>query len=270
VEPKDEEQFTVFIDLLGFREFSAKVDPEGTAKRREVLDFLLSLSALRGEFKVEPLGQQNFKQIRPAVSTFSDHIVVSYPTRPFDPETGFDDRQTVSFIRMHFRQFLRGMAAAALRIGFLLRGGATIGPLYHSQGAVFGKALVDAYDIESRTSTYPRVVLSNNITCRPVWMDGQSEIVRCDDGLYHFDYFNSLALSSTAPGPEAAKNAKAWFDCAVRTIDKKLRDLEKNGEQKAFANWMWFARKYRQQLERENPKVLPGFEVDLGSIPWPR
>jgi hypothetical protein len=33
----------------------------------------------------------------------------------------------------------------------LIRGGATIGKLYDSQGVVFDEAMIEAYEIESRT-----------------------------------------------------------------------------------------------------------------------
>ena len=76
-----EDQFTAFIDFLGFSEISKNTDD---ATRLKVLDLLQSVSALRGEFNPESTthetGAHSFQ--RPAISTFSDHIVISYPLQP--------------------------------------------------------------------------------------------------------------------------------------------------------------------------------------------
>jgi hypothetical protein len=77
VEPKYEEQFTAFVDFLGFAEGSAELDEE---TRVEVLKLLQSLASLRSEFSTEttdiPGGGKGFS-IKATISTFSDHIVIS-------------------------------------------------------------------------------------------------------------------------------------------------------------------------------------------------
>ncbi len=267
MEPKYEEQFTAFIDFLGFKEVATETD-EST--RLKILDLLLSLSTLRGEFDVQSTGPENFKirQIRPAISTFSDHIVISYPTKPISADTGFDERNTAYFIRMHFYQLLTSIAAAALRIGFLVRGGATIDKLYHTKGVVFGKALVDAYEIESQTSIYPRVVLSHQITNRQIWIENQTDIIQSGDGLYHFNYFKSLALSSAERGESYASNVKAWFEDVIGIVDKKLQELENKGKLKEFAKWAWFAREFLSGLEQQDQHILKSLGVFPEAIPW--
>jgi hypothetical protein len=167
MEPNYEEQFTAFVDLLGFSEVSTRTDD---ATRMNVLNLLQSLSALQGEFDVQSAPQESGKisRITPAISTFSDHIVISYPRQPIYGEMGSGEHFTALVIMTQFGHLLTRIAAAALGIGFLVRGGATIGKLYHGRGVVFGEALVDAFQIESRTSIYPRVVLSPQITRRPM------------------------------------------------------------------------------------------------------
>ena len=163
VEPRYEEQFTAFIDFLGFGEVSAGTNEATILK---VLNLLRSLSALRGEFDVHSKAEVSGKKIfvKPAISTFSDHILISYPMQPISDEVGPSERIAAFAITYEFKQLLTSIAATALRIGFLVRGGATIGKLYHAQGVVFGEALIEAFQIESRTSIYPRVVLSPSIT----------------------------------------------------------------------------------------------------------
>ncbi len=272
MEPKYEEQFTAFIDLLGFEEYSTRTDDESTGKRKEVLDYLLSLSALRGESDVQSIVHESGKtiSIKPAISTFSDHIVISYPLGPITAEMELDERFNLVAIIGQFSFLLTQMAVSALRIGFLVRGGATIGKLYHAQGVVFGKALVDAYQIESRTSIYPRVVLSHKITSRLEGIEAWSDIKRCDDGLYYVDYFKKLVLSAAIPADSHAASVKAWIKDAIDIIARNLTELESQGRLNEQAKWAWFAREFRSGLERQNPGLLKAIGVSLDTIPWPK
>jgi len=247
--PKYEEHFTAFVDLLGFSEFSAGTDD---AKRPKVLDFLVSLAALRGEFDVQSITQQagTTTYIKPAVSTFSDHIVISYPLEQISSGAESDKSRTALSVLFNFNELLARIASAALSIGFLIRGGATIGRLYHSGGVIFGEALLDAYQIESRTSIYPRVVLSSRVYSRENWMIFREPILRkgCD-GLYYFDYFSNLVFSSgplgekcsstavsgeydgivfscAPPGEKWEENMKTRFEYVIGITASKLADLE--------------------------------------------
>jgi hypothetical protein len=269
VEPNYEEQFTAFVDFLGFGEISAKTDE---ATRLKVLDLLLSLSALRGEFDLQSTTEGNSKRIsiKPAISTFSDHIVISYSLQPIYSEMGSDERPGTNIILFQFVQLLARIAAAALRIGFLVRGGATIGKLYHARGVVFGEALVDAFHIESRTAIYPRVVLSPKITGRPMWMQSTRDIVRGYDGLYHFDYFSFLLFTAVNPGDKYADNLKAWYDDVVEIVTRNLSEHESNGRLNELAKWAWFAREFRSGLERLPSEILKSYGLSLDAITWPK
>lgn len=269
MEPKYEEQFTAFIDFLGFSEVSTRSDD---STRLKILGLLLSLSTLRGEFDVQSTVEENRKrsQIKPAISTFSDHIVISYPLEPISNDTGFDEHLTAFVLMTQFNRLLTSIAAAALRIGFLVRGGATIGKLYHARGVVFGEALVDAFQIESRTSIYPRVVLSPQITSRRMWIEKQADIMKGDDGLYHFDYFKTLVMGAAIPGDSYGANVKTWFEDVIGIIARNLTELESRGKLNELAKWTWFAREFRSGLERLNPQLLKAFGVSLDAISWPR
>jgi hypothetical protein len=271
-EPKYEEQFTAFIDILGFSEVSTEAEADESI-RSQILYYLKSLSALRGESNVQSVIHESGKtiSIKPAISTFSDHIVISYPLKPISDEMELDEQFNLIAIIGQFAFLLTQMAVAALRIGFLVRGGATIGKLYHAQGVVFGKALIDAYLIESRTSIYPRVVLSRKITSRLEGIEARSDIRKCDDGLYHVDYFKKLVLSAAMPADSHAASVKAWIKEAVSIITKNLTELESQGKLNELAKWAWFAHEFRSGLERiNNPKLMEALGISLEAIPWPK
>jgi hypothetical protein len=80
------------------------------------------------------------------VSSFSDNIVMSQ---------AIDDPMKMMF----FIQQLGPFVAATVMGGFLLRGGITIGDIYHDDEVVFGPALNRAYYLESKVADYPRIIL---------------------------------------------------------------------------------------------------------------
>jgi hypothetical protein len=269
VEPAYEEQFTAFLDFLGFSEISSQADD---ATRLSVLDLLQSLSELRGEFDLKSTVEEGNKRslIKPAISTFSDHIVISFPVQRIRDELDSSERIAANLIMLQFNRLLTGIAAAALRIGFLVRGGATIGKLYHARGVVFGEALVDAFQIESRTAIYPRVVLSNKITSRSEWMDQPTDIAKCADGLYHFDYFKTLLFGAAVPGVSFNETVMAWFHDAVALVAKNVTELQASGKLNELAKWAWFAREFRSGLERQNPYLLKSLGISVDTISWPK
>lgn len=270
--PKYEEQFTAFIDLLGFKEFSMRKDDESVEKRKEVLDFLLSLSALRGDSGVESWVHENGKTsfIKPAVSTFSDHIVISFPLEPISAEMELDEEFTLFNILHQFNRLLTQIAVAALRIGFLIRGGASVGKLYHANGVVFGEALVDAFQIESRSSVYPRVVLSHKIVRRLTWIEKQPDVMKDDDGLYILDYFKRLVVSAAIPADSHAESIKAWIEVAMGIASRNLKELERQGKLNELAKWAWFVHEFRRGLERQTPEYLNAVGISLDTILWPK
>ena len=262
MEPRYEEQFTAFIDFLGFEEFSGKADDDTRAK---VLDLLVALSQSRGEFSVESRAEGSglSSASRPAVSTFSDHIVVSFPLKPMSMEGQFDEGTVALIILNHFTMLVTSIAVGALRIGFLIRGGATIGKLYHAGGVVFGEAMVEAYRLESSTAVYPRVVLSPKITERAGWMEKAMNVAKDDDGLYHVDYFQMMLPEAARSGTDSAK---AWYQEAVFVVSRNLATLKDSGNVNAFAKWTWFARQFRNGLETLQKRAPEYFELVAGSL----
>jgi hypothetical protein len=79
-------------------------------------------------------------------SFFSDNLAISVPSRY--AEQVF---KTIAFV-------VHGL----LREGFLVRGGVTLGDVYHRNNVLFGPALIEAVDLE-RTARYPRLLCSPSL-----------------------------------------------------------------------------------------------------------
>lgn len=65
-------------------------------------------------------------------------------------------------IMMAIINHIQQAISCAIRNGFLVRGAITVGKLYHTDGVIFGPALVQAFELEKQAK-YPRVIVSNEI-----------------------------------------------------------------------------------------------------------
>ena len=138
-----------FIDILGSSELVKSDDSERVASLTKMLS---SINSTTRDFSVQEVSSnRDFSYAVPAISTFSDLILLS-----------FDIEQMTSIIEHPYReaclaaqQLLGALAHQVLKLGMLIRGGATVGSLYQSGGAVVGKGLIEAYDLERLAARYP-------------------------------------------------------------------------------------------------------------------
>jgi hypothetical protein len=219
-----EDHFAMFVDLLGFAEAVESVDD---SRRQAVLQMLRSMAANRSNFQYtrEETSPRSYRtQMVPSVSTFSDHILISYPL------SGIPDQGpwNLTFNPLLLcAQIAAELAREAMAIGFLIRGAATIAPLYHADGVVFGEALVEAYRLETRTAFYPRIVLSDKITRHPEMTKRRPPFVAIDsDGLAYLDYFGLMLMGMhTGSSKLNVPEQRAWFDAASTTIKANIDAL---------------------------------------------
>ena len=112
----------------------------------------------------------------PVLTQFSDSLVISVD----DDTHGREALQNALFI----------LTSNLIGFGFLLRGGVTRGELFHDSGLVFGPALIDAYKLESKVASTPRVILSNELSAE--WSgretSGAFPWIPSDDGHLFFNF----------------------------------------------------------------------------------
>jgi hypothetical protein len=89
--------------------------------------------------------------------------------------------------------------------GVLCRGGIAEGKVVHNNEMIFGPAMNDAYDLESNTAIYPRIIVSDKIVslAGKYRKDGHSPVDEIGhvknllsldgDGLYYLDYIGESA-----------------------------------------------------------------------------
>lgn len=141
------DSFCVIVDVLGFVNLIEESRCNGTAQKLlENFDFALrKASHLWGD------GMVHYK-------FFTDNIIFGGPLteRDFDTESEFGAvSMTASFYQLEM----------ALQ-GFFVRGGMSFGPLHMSPELAFGQACVDAHNLETKESIYPRIIINQEVMHR--------------------------------------------------------------------------------------------------------
>lgn len=183
--------FVAFLDILGFK---ALVDKEVRSGSGEYLEKLLRCHQKCAEiFKPDPTL---------SIIQFSDSIVISRP---------YDASQFIPFVTS-IAEYQRYLLDEQL----LCRGGVAVNQHFTNGTFTFSAGLIDAYDVESKSARYPRVVIAPDVIDL-IYPNGTPsiEIVKEDDGLYFIDYIGVTKNRQ----PRLLKNA-------IRDIVNSLKNSE--------------------------------------------
>jgi hypothetical protein len=191
--PRLRQSIVAFIDVLGFSEFSTSSPTLEDSQR--VLDKIAAAIDDSRHFvrQTIPDGERALGH-RWTTKFFSDNLAFGYP---FDDET-LDRASTAWFIIRSAQRYQLKMTLN----GFFVRGALTSGPVCLTDEIIFGSALIDCYQLESKASIVPRIVLSEPL--QKLVMDshlansaGRSDpstgqaICRDVDGWWFVNYLNA-------------------------------------------------------------------------------
>jgi hypothetical protein len=231
------DHLVLYMDFLGVSE-AATSWPEDRAA--SLIGLLTAIAEEKSEFSVDGASQADgsykFK-ITPETATFSDHIVASYRINWQDNE-----RLNAMIVEMYLKvaqDLVISTARRALDLGMLVRGGVTIGKLYHLGGVVFGEALVDAYRLESRVAIYPRIAVSSRIYSR---LPNRDRTAQDTDGIWYLKYLSKL------PREIADGDRARWIKRHNEMIQEHVSSFEQQEKWNEFAKWSWFAKKFSDEV----------------------
>ena len=138
------ERIVAFVDILGFKNMvdNSLKSQQSAENLHKALERIYELKKYN-----ERLNDiESLREFGVEISTFSDSIIISYP---IDFEGG------LFFIIME----LIHLQIDLVFYGILIRGGLSIGLLYHKENIVYGPAMNDAYYLESKCAIYPRIII---------------------------------------------------------------------------------------------------------------
>ena len=162
-EPRYRDSLVSYFDILGFRNAIENWPP---ARIESVLAQMLNLSSHDARLR---------RVTRRGLSTFLDHVV---RTVALDE---LNEKDVADAIEFELSQIQLVQANLAIT-GTFLRGGVTRGPIYIDEEVVFGPALVEAYELESKVAKYPRVVVHEKLHAllrseRHLWFEADDRIL---------------------------------------------------------------------------------------------
>jgi len=246
-----DERFALYLDFLGIRE---AIRHWPASKLHKFVDLLRTLVQLRAEEDIQGRAMEDGGyqiSLQPATSTFSDHIVVSYPAPPDYAGLDTDGRARLIWDETICQDCIRiisAVAELALRQGLLLRGAISVGDLFHADEVVFGEALVDAYEMEFNIAKFPRVVASERVLTR--FKGGPQSyphlfVQDTSDGIWHLNYFPRMREHGAGMGkPDSIQR---WNEAMKIIIADNLTALK--DQEKPFKYWQWFEAQMRPILE---------------------
>ena len=131
-----------FIDILGFK---SKID-KSVNDLNEMEQIYNALCRIYKIKKDNDNGTMSLREeLGVEITTFSDSAVISYPA----------ERDNLFYLLLN----LIHLQLELVIDGVLIRGGLTIGDLYHDGNIVFGPAMNKAYEMESKIANYPRIII---------------------------------------------------------------------------------------------------------------
>ncbi len=115
---------------------------------------------------------------------FSDNVLVSYDV------DRVEDKEKTSILIKEIERIFEILKLLVQR-DILFRGGLVLGSLFHGEKTVFGPALINAYNIESKFSIFPRICVDENIVQLLKKLNNNKfNILLTEDfdGMYFIDY----------------------------------------------------------------------------------
>jgi hypothetical protein len=243
-----DDRFCAFVDILGFRQLieSLAKDPEAVGALRDVLR------------RVHSPASPSAREVVRAQS-ISDAVALSAAVTA---EGLYAMLRVLTFLSIDL-----------LCQGFLVRGAIVRGPLFHDDAMVFGKALVDAYHLESEIVRFPRIMVAREVRddilkLRPALMD---QLRQSDDGPMFIDVLKPVAdvgrkvraLHGRPGNDEKALHAR------FQLIKDRLqaRYEESMDTPRHFEKVSWFARYWNETVaaHTDYQRVLgAGLEMPIG------
>lgn len=162
---KYEKRIIAFIDILGFSELikDSEQNPATFEKIYEVINYFKNwekpenwnLKTIEIEEDAQMKGLAIFDLSNKSTCTcFSDSIIVSIKITDGD----------ISALLSTLIANISFIGAYIIQKGILIRGAITIGNIIHQDnGIILGQGFIDAYNLESKLATFPRIIVSEKL-----------------------------------------------------------------------------------------------------------
>jgi hypothetical protein len=239
------EAAVAFLDILGFKQLikNAETSAAGT-------DRLLALRTVLDshvKFDNSKLHPDIPQEVQPKYLFVSDSIIFSVPLRH-----GKYDGLDIVVVKCV------QVAQKVMELGHLVRGGISVGNVWHDHLNIFGTAYMGAYATE-QSAVHPRVILSKEAS--NAWKQSTRAVPElCIDDGHHItvDTLNVAYLRTNLAGIAMEQ----YFEMLRVHVLTNLQNLSLGSEPRS--KWEWMAGFFNDALHRHGLAVEP-----FSSIPVP-
>ncbi len=229
-----EKRIVLFMDILGFKQLV-------TASQNDVQQ----VSSIRHILKYINIRVKKFPQFFPSavISQFSDSLVISFK---------YGKRGISLSLLQSLQQLQKDLIT---KYNLIVRGGMTIGNLYHTKKFIFGPAMNEAYKLESDIAIYPRIILSEELKKHIADFPdevfdryeevSESYIRNClrrdSDNIFYIDYFKYNDIGDISK--KEKKFVIALYDCISN-------NLKLCNDDKVLQKYKWMQEKYNSYVTK--------------------
>lgn len=226
---KYEKKILVFFDVLGFKEMVQSKYLKEPESIKEILNTMHVLSS-------------------PSYSSeliiFSDSVINILNIKPKYSEHG---QSFVDYLNVIFNNIASIQVNMFGLYGVLIRGSIVIGDIFYESenNLLFGPALIDAYELESKYSIYPRFLIGKTIMDEigeEKWLDITEDV----DGHYYIDVFKCLVKL------EPEKHNLAMLKYKIKNEINKLGESPNLG---VLSKHSWFLNKVKEREKQDVRKT---------------
>ena len=225
-----------FIDILGFKSIVNAAE-QSESKLVELEQLIDILENAIPEFD-EMVDERIPKELIPKYIYISDSIILSAPLTSSE----MPRYRGLTILVMRIIQ----LSHVLLSKGYLIRGGVSVGSVWHTDSNIIGAAYQDAYQIEAKTLV-PRVELSPS--AKEYWDKSESNLnTMCREYKNHFmvntlhDYYIKDESS------DAARRAFDKYACVIEG------NLKADHPEAVRYKWWWF-KEYLESEVKGNPFI---------------
>jgi hypothetical protein len=239
-----------FLDILGFGNIVETKSPDQINK---VLQKLMIENKLQSDSHYDSIGQLG---ITYNYHSFSDSIIRFYQ---FENEPSDELLMAVLAYEIELLTYLQ---REVFYSNFCIRGGLAYNDFYYSTNEIFGPALIEAYNIESKISEFPRITISRPLGDKiPDSINRATETSPEERNWQQETIIESLPIAKKDPitdyyfidyigfdpemGGDIDKNVHSFFNDHSNYIKNALAENEKEP----------VLRKYRWLKERHNAGI---------------
>lgn len=231
-QPQMRDSVVLLLDILGYQAMVRQADD--LSKQQAILAALhKALKRHRSRLVPKLSGGQAWYAVR----AFTDNIVIGRPIFA-------DGESELGHMLINSGEYQLALA----REGFFVRGAITIGPHYMDEYAVFGPALIEAYDIETKRAVYPRIVLSERARAFVKHHVGyyaggainaphDNELLVDDDGEWFVNYLDAARLDNDP-------DLLPWYERFVLEHRRRLREqiIAHQQDRRVLEKYLWVGR----------------------------